>query len=257
LEDLVDTLDNDIQSFDLLNCEVIDQSNLHDDIHDVNARLDKNINGGNTYIGQQVIMNAPVITKDDVLEADQRNLIHDSRSDLQKQADLVDKITVIFDQYKAKYDVALKFEEFTEFVCNAITISRNEAEVKTLIQSDLISNMAAYIIFKGLMVSARIIDANLTAAQEVAISDPMSPESVCIVDRIFGWIDRMKQVQEMYSEFNIDEKIKVIRERSARGGGKSGKEAEEENKNRQLLIQQLLTSIASDRLVDQKPDKKS
>lgn len=232
-----------IGEFDLISAEIVNSDNPHEDAKILDEKLSQHLNITNNTT---TINNNFAVSRSELVEADEKNLVHSDMSEMEKQNDLIMKLRPIFDKYKEKFETTIEYQDFTKAITTALDLSRNEAEIRQLIISDMVTNISDYVIIKCIIVAAQTIDRNLTAVQEKALTDVITPEGVAIVNQIFSWIDRMRQVKEIYKEFGIEDKIRSIKNRAT----DDSTETVESSRNRQLLIQQLLKSVESDRVAE-------
>lgn len=122
-------------------------------------------------------------------------------------ADLIEALQPVFAEYKNKYGVDLKYDTLQTFINFANFASKSDQEIKEVINSKLITDACDFVIFKGILVAAKVIDSQLNAIQNKDFTDKVSLEALSVATSIFDWIEKLESIKKKYKQYNLDTKI--------------------------------------------------
>jgi len=124
--------------------------------------------------------------------------------------DLIEVLQPVFDDYNKKYGTELVYDDLKSFINFAAFAKQSDAAIKEVINGKLITDACDYVIFKGIMVAAKVIDGQLNAIQNRSFTENITVEAMTVVTSIFDWMEKLESFKKKYKQYNIEGKIANI-----------------------------------------------
>jgi len=157
---------------------------------------------------QEESIGSLVLSQEDLDTADKNSQL--VLSDEVQNKELIDSLKPIFEEYNKKYNTNLTYDNFKSAIQFASLATKEERDIKRVINSEIVSQVTEYIIIKGILVAAKIIDNQINHIQSKAYNQSLTIEAVTMITSIFNWVEKLEVIKEKYSQYNIDTKIKLI-----------------------------------------------
>jgi Ca2+-binding EF-hand superfamily protein len=119
-------------------------------------------------------------------------------------------ITNVLNQYNDKYGTAFKYQDFKDSLLSAANITANEKEIRRVINSEIITNIADIITTKSILVISKVISDQLDRISKITEKSGLSGEIVSMVSEMFGWVEKLEEIKKKYQLFDVDSKIKDL-----------------------------------------------
>lgn len=118
-------------------------------------------------------------------------------------------LTVAINQYNEKYKIGYEYKDFKTYLRETLTLG-DAVKKEEIINSDIVSKAVSYVEVKAIMALCTVIDNMLEKLVEPKYNNDINEISVILVDRIFGWVDKLSYYKDKFKIFDIDKKLTAI-----------------------------------------------